>query len=84
MEFLKNLWKTIWNFLMGLFGGGNAAQSRDVGQTYTVQAGDTLSGIAKKFYNDSNKYMIIFEANRNVLQNPDKIQPGQQLRIPKA
>ena len=84
MEFLKNVWKAIWNFLMGLFGKGIAPQGRAIGQTYTVQAGDTLSGISKKYYNDPNKYMMIFEANRHVLQHPDKIHPGQQLRIPNA
>lgn len=49
---------------------------------YTVQAGDTLSKIAKQHYGNANAYMKIFEANRPMLANPDKIYPGQVLRIP--
>ena len=52
------------------------------GQTYTVQAGDSLSKIAKHFYGDANAYMDIFNANTDKLSDPDKIQPGQQLTIP--
>ena len=51
---------------------------------YTVQSGDTLSAISKKHYGDANKYMKIFEANKPMLSHPDKIYPGQVLRIPKA
>ncbi len=51
-------------------------------QTYTVQPGDSLSKISKQFYGNANQYMKIFEANRNVLSDPNKIQPGQQLNIP--
>jgi nucleoid-associated protein YgaU len=53
-------------------------------QQYTVQPGDSLSKIAKRFYGDANSYMKIFEANRNELKDPDKIRPGQQLLIPAA
>jgi len=49
---------------------------------YTVQSGDTLSGIAKAHYGNAMKYMVIFEANQPGLVNPDKIYPGQVLRIP--
>ena len=49
---------------------------------YTVQSGDTLSGIAKKHYGNASKYMVIFEANKPLLSDPDKIYPGQVLRIP--
>ena len=49
---------------------------------YTVAKGDTLSAIAKKQYGNANKYMAIFEANRPMLKDPDKIYPGQVLRIP--
>lgn len=49
---------------------------------YTVQKGDTLSGIAKKQYGDANAYMRIFEANKPMLTDPDKIYPGQVLRVP--
>ena len=49
---------------------------------YEVLPGDTLSKIAKQFYGDANKYMKIFEANKDQLKNPDLIKPGQVLRIP--
>lgn len=51
-------------------------------QFYTVVSGDTLSKIAKQFYGKAMKYPVIFEANRPMLENPDKIYPGQVLRIP--
>ena len=47
-----------------------------------VQPGDTLSKIAKEAYGDANAYMQIFEANKPMLKHPDKIYPGQMLRIP--
>src|SRR5687768_14689363 len=50
--------------------------------TYTVQPGDTLSKISRQFYGDSNEYMRIFYANRDKLNDPNKIQVGQQLTIP--
>jgi nucleoid-associated protein YgaU len=49
---------------------------------YTVQSGDTLSKIAKAHYGDAMKYPVIFEANRPMLKDPDRIYPGQVLRIP--
>jgi nucleoid-associated protein YgaU len=49
---------------------------------HTVAKGDTLSAIAKKHYGDANKYPAIFEANKPLLSHPDKIYPGQMLRIP--
>ena len=49
---------------------------------YTVVKGDNLSKISKMHYGDSNKYMQIFEANKPMLKHPDKIYPGQVLRIP--
>lgn len=49
---------------------------------YEVVGGDSLSKIAKKFYGDANKYMKIFEANKDQLKNPDAIQVGQKLKIP--
>jgi len=49
---------------------------------YTVVRGDTLSKISKQHYGDANKYMKIFEANKPMLSHPDKIYPGQMLRIP--
>ena len=50
---------------------------------YTVKSGDTLSKIARSFYGNAMKYNVIFEANTPMLENPDKIYPGQVLRIPK-
>ena len=49
---------------------------------YTVQSGDSLSKIAKAHYGDAMKYQGIFDANRPMLEHPDKIYPGQVLRIP--
>jgi nucleoid-associated protein YgaU len=49
---------------------------------YTVVSGDSLSKIAKHYYNDANKYMKIFEANKDQLKDPNVIQVGQKLRIP--
>ena len=51
-------------------------------QTYTVKPGDSLSKIAKQFYGDASQYTRIFEANRDRLDDPDKIQAGQELSIP--
>ena len=53
-------------------------------QWHTVVSGDTLSKIAKTFYGDAMKYPAIFEANKPMLKHPDKIYPGQLLRIPAA
>jgi LysM repeat protein len=54
------------------------------GGTYTVKAGDTLSKIAKEHLGDANAYMKIFNANKDQLTDPDKIKPGQVLKIPTA
>lgn len=53
-------------------------------QKYTVQPGDSLSKISKRFYGDASAYMKIFEANTDQLDDPDKIQVGQELVIPPA
>lgn len=58
------------------------ASATPAGRTYTVVSGDTLSRISKQFYNDANQWQRIFEANRDILTNPDRIFPGQNLRIP--
>src|SRR5579864_2384684 len=58
------------------------APSIPTARTYTVQAGDSLSKISKQFYGDANKYMKIFEANKDKLADPDKIKAGQELVIP--
>jgi len=63
--------------------GGSSSTEETIGeQTYTVQKGDTLSHIAKQFYGKANAWNRIFEANRDQLDNPDLIQPGQVLKIP--
>lgn len=59
-----------------------AAKPQPANQTYTVKAGDTLSKISKQYYGDANEYMRIFYANRDKLNDPDKIQVGQKLVIP--
>jgi len=51
-------------------------------QTYTVKSGDSLSKIAKEFYGDPMKYKEIFAANQDILDDPNKIFPGQELKIP--
>ena len=60
---------------VGTSGGAGA-------RTYTVKSGDTLSRISKEHLGDANAYMKIFEANRDQLSDPDKIKPGQVLKIP--
>jgi len=72
-------------------GGGGGASASTGGaavatapRTYTVKAGDTLSKIAKEHLGDANAYPRIFEANRDQLSDPDKIKPGQVLKIPGA
>lgn len=59
-----------------------AAPAEPEAKFYTVVKGDTLSKIAKEFYGNANSYMKIFEANKPMLAHPDKIYPGQVLRIP--
>ena len=49
---------------------------------HVVESGDTLGAIAKKYYGKAGAYMKIFDANKDVLTDPDKIKPGQKLRIP--
>lgn len=50
--------------------------------TYTVKKGDTLSKIAKEHYGEADQWHKIFEANRDQIQDPDLIHPGQKLRLP--
>jgi nucleoid-associated protein YgaU len=59
-----------------------AAQAGSAAKTYTVKAGDTLSKIAKEQLGNANAYMKIFDANKDQLTDPDKIKPGQVLRLP--
>jgi nucleoid-associated protein YgaU len=68
-------------------GGAAAGQtagagSKGAGRTYTVKPGDTLSKIAKEHLGNANAYMAIFEANKDQLNDPDVIKPGQVLKIP--
>jgi nucleoid-associated protein YgaU len=58
------------------------AAPKSAARTYTVQAGDSLSKISKQFYGDPNKYMNIFNANKDKLSDPDKIKVGTELVIP--
>ena len=63
-------------------GQSPAAGTSGGGKTYTVKPGDTLSKIAKEMFGDANAYNEIFEANRDQLNDPNKIKPGQVLKIP--
>jgi LysM repeat protein len=59
-----------------------AAKAAPKEVTYTVKPGDTLSKIAKEHLGNANAYMAIFNANKDQLSDPDKIKPGQVLKIP--
>jgi hypothetical protein len=61
-----------------------AARAAAEEQYYVIQKGDTLWAIAKKHLGDGNRYPEIFEANKEVIIDPDKIFPGQKIRIPAA
>ena len=61
---------------------GPKPQTAPTLRIHKVVAGDTLSKIAKTYYGKAGAYMKIFEANRDILDDPDKIKPGQKLRIP--
>jgi nucleoid-associated protein YgaU len=51
-------------------------------EVYEIKSGDTLGAIAKQFYGKASQYMRIFEANRDIIDDPNKIYPGQKIRIP--
>jgi len=51
-------------------------------EVYEIVSGDTLGGIAKRYYGNASKYMKIFEANKDIISDPNKIYPGQKIRIP--
>ena len=61
-----------------------APKAENIDRMYTVVAGDSLSGIAKKLYGDASKWRLIFEANKDTIKNPDLIHPGQTFKIPDA
>jgi nucleoid-associated protein YgaU len=54
------------------------------GTTYVVVNGDSLSKIAKREYGDANKWRTIYEANKDLIKDPDLIYPGQELKVPRA
>lgn len=57
-------------------------KAEQMAKFHTVVSGDSLSKIAKSFYGDAMKYTVLFEANKPMLSHPDKIYPGQVLRVP--
>jgi len=61
---------------------GGPAAAPAAAKTYTVRAGDTLSAIAKEQLGSAGAFMKIFELNKDQLTDPDKIKPGQVLRLP--
>jgi nucleoid-associated protein YgaU len=66
----------------GAAAGKTQAAAPAAAKTYTVKAGDTLSAIAKEHLGSAGAYMKIFELNKDQLTDPDKIKPGQVLRLP--
>lgn len=60
------------------------AKEEQTERTYTVQSGDSLSKIAQREYGDAGAWRRIFEANRDQIDDPDLIQPGQELKIPRG
>jgi nucleoid-associated protein YgaU len=63
-------------------GASSTAPGAEVYETYEVKAGDSLSKIAKRVYGSGNAWKKIFEANTDILKDPNKIFPGQKLKIP--
>jgi nucleoid-associated protein YgaU len=59
-----------------------ASSTAPAADSYVVQKGDSLSKIAKKVYGDAKAWKKIFEANKDTIKDPDKIQPGQKLKLP--
>lgn len=85
-EYQKN---SMWNEIKRIAGGvpddlqaDIKVETTDYYHKHTVQSGESLSKIAKHYYEDPMKYTKIFEANRDILDNPDMIHPGQELTIP--
>lgn len=61
---------------------GGAEEAESPVEFYVIRSGDTLSKIARQYYGDAMQYPRIFEANREVIGDPDRIYPGQRIRIP--
>lgn len=59
-----------------IIGGGTGAQ------TYTIEKGDTLSAVSKRFYGKAKFWRQIYEANRDTIEDPDRIFPGQTIKLP--
>lgn len=85
-QYQKNL---IWDKIKEIGGENSSDIKADIKvennnylDVYTVQKGDTLSALAKKYYKNAGAYMDIFNANKDQLKNPDMIQVGQSLKIP--
>ena len=76
--------KTIPSWQQDVVADVQATTTGESAKTYTVKAGDTLSAIAKEHLGNANAYQKIFEANRDQLSDPDKIRPGQVLKIPNS
>lgn len=76
--------KTVPDWRNDIIGDITVVAGAAAARTYTVKPGDTLSKIAKEHLGSANSYMAIFEANRDQLTDPDKIKPGQVLKIPAA
>jgi nucleoid-associated protein YgaU len=64
------------------FSNVESGSSSTATKIYEVQSGDSLSKIARKEYGDASKWQLIFEANKDILKDPNKIFPGQKLKIP--
>lgn len=83
---VNQVWDALKAVDSGMSGGDFAVnltpQRTDIFGEYEVKSGDTLSAIAKKVTGGKLTYQQIFEANRDILNDPDKIQPGQKLKIP--
>ena len=62
---------------------GGSSSTAAASKVYVVVSGDSLSKIAQREYGNANQWNRIYEANRDILKDPDKIFPGQKLRIPK-
>jgi nucleoid-associated protein YgaU len=63
-------------------GASSTAPAAETYQTYEVKSGDSLSRIAKQIYGSGNLWKTIFDANTDILKDPNKIYPGQKLKIP--